>query len=234
MVFRFFFLAFFLQNFLIVSQVIPTDLTLDQYLQLHGYDMLPEGSGSRDNYAIEGFLTDAQKQQFVELLKLHPNVTDVLEIGLNGGHSAEVFLKHCLNLKRFVSIDINWHYYTAHAVDYLSKKYQEQFVFIAGDSIVKVPEFATLYPEQKFDLIFIDGNHNYDYCLLDILNSRALARSKALLLIDDYDNLSVRQAVCKCQEMQIIKVCDVFHSQDPHGDRSWVEACYLDGNWFAP
>lgn len=164
----------------------------------------------------------------VELLKLHPNVVDVLEIGLNGGHSAEVFLQNCPNLERFVSIDINWHPYTEHAVEYLSAKYHQRFVFIAGDSIVKVPELAALCPEEKFDLIFIDGNHSYDYCLLDILNARALARSNALILIDDYDSPSVQQAVRKCQEMQILEVCDTHHSQDSHGFRSWVEVRYLD------
>jgi predicted O-methyltransferase YrrM len=226
---RFFFLAFLLHVSLIHSQKLtPSDLTLDQYLQLHGYNLSPEGSGSKDNYALEGFSTDAQREQFVQLLKLHPHVTDVLEIGLNGGHSAEVFLKHCPNLKRFVSIDINWHSYTARAVEYLSKKYQGKFTFIAGDSTVKVPEFGTLHPEQKFDLIFIDGNHNYNYCLQDILNTRALTRSNALLIIDDYDNPSVQQAVRKCQEMQVIEVRGVFHSQDLHGFRSWVEARYLD------
>lgn len=226
---RFFFLFFIFYGSLSFSQeAISADLTLDQYLLRHGYNLSPEGSGYRDNYAIEGFSTDAQREQFVELLKRHPEIMDVLEIGLNGGHSAESFLKHCSNLKLFVSVDINWHPYTAHAVDYLSSKYHDKFVFIAGDSTVKIPELATLHPEQKFDLIFIDGNHNYKYCLLDILNTRALARPKALILIDDYDTPSVQQVVRKCQEMKILEVHQVFESRDPHGHRSWVEARFLN------
>jgi len=229
MVLRFFFLFLILQSLSVNSQeIVPKDVTLDQYLHFYGYNLLPEGSGSKDNYFIEGFSTDAQRGQFVELMKLYPHITDVLEIGLNGGHSAECFLNQSPNVKRLVSIDINWHPYTKHAVQYLMSKYQERFMFISGDSIVKIPELGKLNAELKFDLILIDGNHNYNYCLLDILNSRSLARSKAIILIDDYDSPSVQQVVHKCQEMKIIEVHRVWNSQDAHGYRSWVEARYLE------
>ena len=89
-------------------------------------------------------------------------------------------------------------------------------------------KFATLHPEQKFDLIFIDGNHAYEYCMLDILNVRALSRPNALIIIDDYDCPSVQQAIRECQEMRIIDVQVIHESHDPHGFRSWAEVCYLD------
>ena len=224
----FLFLGFCVQCFSAGSQeVISGGVSLDEYLQRHGYNVTPEGSGSKDNYAIEGYSTDAQRQQFAELLTVHPHVTEVLEIGLNAGHSAEAFLKQCPNLKRLVSIDINWHPYTAHAVAYLSSMYRERFVFMAGDSLVKVPELASMHPEQKFDLIFIDGNHNYDYCFRDIVNARALARPNALILIDDYENPDVQRAIRKCRELRIIEVRHIHQSRDPQGFRSWVEARYL-------
>ena len=226
---KFFFLAFFIYNLpLSANAEVDIGLTLDQHLQMHGYTLTPEGSGSKDNYAIEGFSTHAQREQFIGLLQEKSNhIKHVLEIGLNGGHSAEVFLENCPNLEKFVSIDINWHPYTAHAVKYLSEKYGKKFLFFAGDSIIKVPELKAEFPDQTFDLIFIDGNHNYDYCLKDILNGRALANANTLLLVDDYDNPSVRQAVEKCKELHILQLGKIHHSQDPHGERVWIEARYV-------
>lgn len=199
------------------------NVTLDHYLQHLGYYMTPEGSGERDNFAIEGFSTEAQRRRLVELLNGYPKITSILEIGLNGGHSAENFIKACPHLQKIVSMDINWHSYTAPAAQYLSCKYPEQFVFVIGDSREKIPELARQSPEQKFDLIFIDGNHAYEYCLMDIINSRLVAHAHSILLVDDYNFPSVQQAVRECQGRGIIEVLRAHEAHDPHGLRSWIE-----------
>lgn len=47
----------------------------------------------------------------------------------------------------------------------------------------------------KFDLIYIDGSHDYDDVAIDILNCNKLLSSRGVVFGDDYDWPSVRQAV---------------------------------------
>lgn len=61
-------------------------ITLDYYLGVYGFVLNPQHSSNN-----EGYMTNAQKQQFKVLLISHPEVEKVAEIGLNGGHSANVF-----------------------------------------------------------------------------------------------------------------------------------------------
>ncbi len=173
----------------------------------------------------EGYMTDEQKKQFNERLKSCDSIESILEIGLNAGHSAENFFQKCKNLKTFVSVDICFHPYTPYAIAYFQKKYQNRFVPLVGDSRIKIPEYAQEHPDIKFDLIFIDGNHDYDYCLQDILNCREVAHKKTQLWIDDYNYESVAAAVQTAVEMGIIKIAN-FHEEANEG-RCWVEAYYL-------
>lgn len=200
---------------------IETQYSLDEYLTLRGYYLIP-GYGNN-----EGYMTEPQKQQFQEQLRHYPYIKSILEIGLNGGHSAENFFKNCRFLEKFASFDINTHAYTQPAVDYFFSKYGEKFEFIQGDSRVKVPEYALHFPEKRFDLIYIDGNHYYESCLNDILNCRALAHPNTILWVDDYWASSIQQAVNECVNNHLIVVEEIFEANDPCGFRSWIQARYL-------
>ena len=112
------------------------------------------------------------------------------------------------------------------AVEYLSRKYKEKFEFIQGDSMVTIPEYTEYSPEQKFDLIYIDGNHSYEACTQDILNCQKMAREDTILLIDDYV-VWIKDAVDPLQAQGIIEIKNVHPSYDSHGARFWVEARYL-------
>ncbi|MBA3956985.1 MAG: class I SAM-dependent methyltransferase [Parachlamydiaceae bacterium] len=197
-------------------------ITLDYYLDVNGYNLSPLHSQNN-----EGYMTASQKKQFENTLKLYPHITSVAEIGLNGGHSADTFFQNCSNLTRFVSFDINHHGYTQPAADFFKRKYKDAFTFVIGDSLVAVPEFAARMPNEKFDLIYVDGNHNYDYCLKDIINCSALAHPETLLWVDDYNGGSIQQAVLKAQEMGVIQIESIHPSEDScGGGRCWIEARY--------
>lgn len=174
----------------------------------------------------EGYMTKAQRKQFSDMLLYHPHITTILEIGLNGGHSAENFFTHTPNLKKFVSFDINLHPYTQIAVDYLTKKYVDRFTFISGDSRTEVPRYAQEFPNETFDLIYIDGNHDYEYIFSDIQNCKALAHPNTLLWIDDYED-NVEKAVHFFEQNLELKVIATHTSKDRFGSRKWIEAKYL-------
>ena len=121
------------------------------------------------------------------LVNTSKNCKYVFEIGFNGGHSAETMLKNNKNLKIF-SCDIGWHFYTKFGEWYLQKKYGDRLTLFIGDSKKIIPELDL--ENYKFDLIFIDGGHDYDDALNDIINCKKFANESTILLMDDvlYNN----------------------------------------------
>ncbi|MBA3721550.1 MAG: class I SAM-dependent methyltransferase [Parachlamydiaceae bacterium] len=196
--------------------------SLDQYLVTYGFTLSPLHSSVN-----EGYMTEQQKNQFSEQLKKYPEIKSIGEVGLNAGHSTENFFQNCPNLKKLVSFDINMHPYTNVAVEYFFKKYKDRFAFVPGDSLIKVRAYAKNNPNEKFDLIYVDGNHTYSYCLNDILNFKSLAHPETILWVDDYNGPEVFKAVNACVELGEIKIESIHSSDDSCGHRSWIEARYL-------
>lgn len=48
-----------------------------------------------------------------------------------------------------------------------------------------MPAFAANHPDARFDLVFIDGGHEYDVAHADIVNMRALASQDTAVVMDD-------------------------------------------------
>lgn len=199
-------------------------ITLDQYLQSKSFTLSP--THSKIN---EGYLSNAQQEQFRQQLAQHPHIKSIAEIGLNAGHSAENFFQSCKNIEKFVSFDINMHAYTRHAAEYLQAKYKDRFIFVPGDSKLKVLEVAQLCTQEKdkFDLIYIDGDHTYNGCRIDIENCKKLAHKNTILWIDDCKCKKVAKAISRCEKRGIIQVINVHESRDQSGKRSWAQARYL-------
>lgn len=201
-----------------------TFITLEEHLINKGYNMT-QGIGDP---RYEGYVTDSQKKQFDAQIILYPNVKSILEIGLNGGHSAENFFQKYPNLDRFLSFDIYHHQYTYDAADYLKNKYKDKFITIQGDSQVTIPKYAKEHPDEKYDLIYVDGSHAYAYALQDIKNCKAFAHKDTVVWIDDYDDRDVQKAVNECIKNEIVEVKHTQIAFDPvAGDRTWIEVRYL-------
>lgn len=57
-----------------------------------------------------------------------------------------------------------------------------------------MPSFVAAHPEEKCDLLFIDGGHDYDIAKADIENFKPLARKDSLVIMDDSNMGEVEQA----------------------------------------
>ncbi len=117
------------------------------------------------------------------LSELSTGCLNILEIGFNGGHSASLFLKNkgC----HVLSFDIGHHGYIEKAKKSIDSKFPERHNLIIGDSRITVPRYVEKNPNKKFDLIFIDGGHEYEVARADFVNCRKMANEKTILVMDD-------------------------------------------------
>jgi predicted O-methyltransferase YrrM len=213
-------LFFYAKNH-VENQTVPQSkevaVSLPDYLRDHGFQLSPQESAQSDR-----FVTDKQKEQFKEQLSIHPYIASIAEIGLNAGNSAEHFLKCCPALKKFVSFDINKYPYTAHAVEYFTRYYKGFFEFVPGDSAFTVSEYAKKFPEQKFDLIYIDGDHSYESSMSNLIRCKDLAHSNSLVWINDYNFSDVQRAVVSLQDENFLEIDSIHRTAGDQGERYWA------------
>jgi predicted O-methyltransferase YrrM len=124
-------------------------------------------------------------EQMKDLINLtsKPNIR-VMEIGFNAGHSAEVFLQNNSSLT-LTSFDIGDHDYTIFGKQYIDSVYPGRHTLIIGDSTISVPKFIKDNNNTKFDVIFIDGGHDYPIANADLDNCFHLAHKDTIVVIDD-------------------------------------------------
>ena len=117
---------------------------------------------------------------------LRASSLNVMEIGFNAGHSAEVFLQSNKNLT-LTSFDLGIHAYVIHAKEYIDKIYPKRHTLKIGDSRYTVPSFVKANETTKFDIIFIDGGHDYEIAKADLTNCFDLAHKNTIVILDDTD-----------------------------------------------
>lgn len=116
-------------------------------------------------------------------LTAKPNIR-VMEIGFNGGHSAEVILKSNATLT-LTSFDLGDHDYMKYGKEYIDRAYPSRHTLIVGDSKVTLPKYISENPDVKYDVIFIDGGHDYPTCKSDLHNCMKLAHKDTIVMVDD-------------------------------------------------
>lgn len=146
---------------------------IDEYLKQKGFNNLLEGYTQQ---------VEQQVKEIIELTKKQ-NI-NVMEIGFNGGHSADLMLKNNDTLK-LTSFDIGEHKYVIHGKEYIDMTYGNRHTLLLGNSLHTVPNFIKLCPDTKFDVIFIDGGHQYDVAKGDIDNCVHLAHKDTIVIVDD-------------------------------------------------
>ena len=157
---------------------------IDSYLKKHTNSDL---NGMYEKLKVDKFEGHSgELSEETALLEAYSKTAkNIFEIGFNAGHSSETFLK-ASSKSKVVSADLGYWHYVKYGEYYLNKMYPNRHTLIKGDSIKSVISFAKSN-KTKFDLIFVDGNHDYKYAFNDIVNCKNLADENSLLLVDDIE-----------------------------------------------
>jgi predicted O-methyltransferase YrrM len=145
-------------------------MALDAFLKEYGVVDVSEGYSQQ----IPNQVYDLKR------LISRPNIKTAMEIGFNAGHSADIFLSTNPSL-HLTSFDLGVHKYVSVAKEYIDKTYPLRHTLILGDSTQTIPA----HEQTTYDLIFIDGGHEYDIAKTDLLNCRRFAHKNTLVLMDD-------------------------------------------------
>jgi predicted O-methyltransferase YrrM len=139
---------------------------------------------NRGFHSFGGYSQQVPKQvEDLKILTNKPNL-NVMEIGFNAGHSAEVFLQNNKELT-LTSFDLGGNDYVNAAKEYIDATYPNRHNLILGDSRITIPIYLKNNKDSKFDIIFIDGGHTYEIAKTDMENCFHLAHKDTIVMLDD-------------------------------------------------
>ena len=140
---------------------------------------------SKNFYSFEWYcqLCQPQVNDLTNLIN-NKNIKNAMEIGFNAGHSAEIFLQNNKDLI-LTSFDLGIHNYVNTAKEYIDITYPNRHTLILGDSTKTIPIYLENNKDTKFDIIFIDGGHEYEIAKADMENCFHLAHKDTIIVLDD-------------------------------------------------
>jgi predicted O-methyltransferase YrrM len=192
---------------------------------LEGRGQLPfEGSSS------------PEQQDYLRRLVRQSGARLVGEIGFNAGFSSLAFLSASADVQ-VVSFDIGCHEVVRTAKEFVDAEYPGRHELVLGDSACSVPSYRTQHPEASFDIVFIDGGHEYEQAREDISNMRGLSHPGTSVVVDDLTpwfwwgegpTRAWTEAISQglIAPVEIFKDGQLVHGIEPPGERSWGRGHY--------
>ncbi|SPM32416.1 hypothetical protein AB431_21135 [Mycobacterium rhizamassiliense] len=161
----------------------------------------------------------------------------IAEIGFNAGCSSYALLKYVPDAT-VVSFDLGEHASVAVNKKLIDKTFPGRHTLISGDSRETVPAFADGNPDLRFDLVFIDGGHDYGVAHADICNMRALSSDRTALVMDDlvpwrHYGVGPAKAWEEAIDAKLVQQDELFQDGKrveearPPGDRVWALGRYV-------
>ena len=133
----------------------------------------------------EGGAGDHLLAFFTRLIDEHREIRLIGETGFNTGGSSRVFLSARPDTS-VVSFDLGEHSSSVRrAKADIDRAFPNRHELWLGDSTETVPAYAHAHPHKRFDLIFVDGGHDYEVAKADLLNFRAMSHANTIVVIDD-------------------------------------------------
>jgi predicted O-methyltransferase YrrM len=134
-------------------------------------------------YKIKEGASSSEELQFLYKTAQRPAIRNIAEIGFHLGFSSYAFLRARPDI-RVTSFDIASHPFVPAAEKIIDRKFPGRHAMVYGDSIKTIPEFAA-HNQVKFDLIFIDGGHDYETAKKDLHHMKLLAHPTTIVIMDD-------------------------------------------------
>ncbi|MDZ7744669.1 MAG: class I SAM-dependent methyltransferase [Candidatus Saccharibacteria bacterium] len=186
--------------------------------------------------SIEGS-ADASELAHLASLAKTPNVSKVGEVGFIAGLSSYSFLEASPDVKVY-SFDIGEYDYVTPAKQFIDQTFPDRHVLTVGDSLETLPQFYKDNPALNFDIIFVDGSHDYEVVKADLLNMRNFAHQDTVLVIDDLTpwkpwGVGPTKAWSEMIDKNIVRQDVLFRdgervqSIEPPGERSWAVGAYI-------
>jgi predicted O-methyltransferase YrrM len=189
----------------------------------------------RGHLPLEGSSSAAQ-QDYLRRLVRRSGARLVGEIGFNAGFSSLAFLSADPDV-HVVSFDIGCHEVVGPAKEFVDAQYPGRHELILGDSAQTVPKYRVQRPETSFDIVFIDGGHEYQQARNDLSNMKALSHPETCVVIDDLTpwywwgegptrawSEAISQGLITAVE--IVKDGRLVHDIAPPGERIWALGRY--------
>jgi hypothetical protein len=102
---------------------------------------------------------------------------NILNIGFSGGYSTFLMLISNPDVN-IVCVDDMKHTYSRECFDYLQQTYPNRLQLLEGNSIDIIQKYSQ---ENKFDMVNIDGCHDFRELNLDFWNAKGLCHNKAII-----------------------------------------------------
>jgi predicted O-methyltransferase YrrM len=130
----------------------------------------------------EGGASAEEATYLQELAKKSGSVT-IAEIGFNIGFSSIAFLESSPEAT-VLSFELDRRAAVEFAKAFVDERYPGRHELIIGDSRKTVPAYADA-GGGNFDLVFVDGGHEYEIAAADIENAHRLGKPGGLIVVDD-------------------------------------------------